>query len=310
MWSGSNQGFPEQEEGNLIQTQKEKEDQRTSHKQNDIRSTGPQVLAHLIQDFSPAPSEPCCASFCLSLYFLFLILRKSVNRRIRGRRKRRRRRRLRLVHVNINFGTTFTMKTMIFILIFSWRLEVWLTQDHPHEQQKRWSMNYLSPSSSPSVYLYLCYCCWGPKSCPTLCNLDPMDCSPPGCSVHGTSQARILEWVAISFSRRPSWPRDLCLLHWQVNSFLLSHQGTPFISTCVCVKSIQSCLTLCNRMDWILPGSSVHGILQERRLEWVAIPSSRRDLPDPGRNPAFLTSPALTGGFFTTSTTCVYIETG
>ena len=37
------------------------------------------------------------------------------------------------------------------------------------------------------------------KFCPTLCNL--MDCSPPGSSVHGISQARILEWVAISSSR-------------------------------------------------------------------------------------------------------------
>ena len=35
-----------------------------------------------------------------------------------------------------------------------------------------------------------------------------MDCSPPGFSVRGISQARILEWVAISFSRRSSWPRD------------------------------------------------------------------------------------------------------
>ena len=38
--------------------------------------------------------------------------------------------------------------------------------------------------------------------CPTLCN--PMDCSPPGSSVHGISQARILEWVSISFSRGSS----------------------------------------------------------------------------------------------------------
>ena len=37
------------------------------------------------------------------------------------------------------------------------------------------------------------------QSCPTLCN--PMDCDPPGFSVYGISQARILEWVAISFSR-------------------------------------------------------------------------------------------------------------
>ena len=37
---------------------------------------------------------------------------------------------------------------------------------------------------------------------------DLMDCSPPGSSVLGISQARILEWVAISFSRGSSWPRD------------------------------------------------------------------------------------------------------
>ena len=41
---------------------------------------------------------------------------------------------------------------------------------------------------------------------PALCN--PMDCSPPGSSVHGILQARILEWVAISFSRGSSWPWD------------------------------------------------------------------------------------------------------
>ena len=44
------------------------------------------------------------------------------------------------------------------------------------------------------------------QSCPTLCN--PMDCSPPGSSVHGILQTRILEWVAISFSRGSSQPRD------------------------------------------------------------------------------------------------------
>ena len=44
------------------------------------------------------------------------------------------------------------------------------------------------------------------QSCPTLCN--PVDCSPPGSSIHGILQARILEWVAISFSRGSSWPRD------------------------------------------------------------------------------------------------------
>ena len=41
------------------------------------------------------------------------------------------------------------------------------------------------------------------QSCPTVCN--PMDCSPPGSSVHGILQARILEWVAIFFSNACKW---------------------------------------------------------------------------------------------------------
>ena len=44
------------------------------------------------------------------------------------------------------------------------------------------------------------------QSCPTLC--DTMDCSPSGSSVHGILQARILEWVAVPFSRGSSQPRD------------------------------------------------------------------------------------------------------
>ena len=44
------------------------------------------------------------------------------------------------------------------------------------------------------------------QSCPTLC--DHKDYSPPGSSVHGISQARILEWIAISFSKGSSQPRD------------------------------------------------------------------------------------------------------
>ena len=47
---------------------------------------------------------------------------------------------------------------------------------------------------------------WVTQSCLTLC--DPKDYSPPGSSVHGIFQARIPEWVAISFSRASSWPRD------------------------------------------------------------------------------------------------------
>ena len=57
-----------------------------------------------------------------------------------------------------------------------------------------------------------------PQSCPTLC--DPMDSSRPGSPIPGILQARILEWVAISFS-----------------------------NTCMHAKSPQSCLTLCDPMD-------------------------------------------------------------
>ena len=49
----------------------------------------------------------------------------------------------------------------------------------------------------------------------------------------------------------------------------------PFIYKYICVKSLQSCLTFCNPMNCSFPGSSVHGILQIRILEWVAIVFSR-----------------------------------
>ena len=49
------------------------------------------------------------------------------------------------------------------------------------------------------------------KSCVWLC-CSPMDCNPPGSSVHGIAQARILEWVSISFFRGSSWPRTpICI---------------------------------------------------------------------------------------------------
>ena len=68
-----------------------------------------------------------------------------------------------------------------------------------------------------------CYCWLVTKSCPTLC--DPMDCSPPDSSVHEISQARILEWVAVSFSRGSSFlvllyhyidPRLRCQMHFMI----------------------------------------------------------------------------------------------
>ena len=61
--------------------------------------------------------------------------------------------------------------------------------------------------------------CMQAQSCPSFC--DPMDCSPPGSSIHGILHARILEWVAICYSRGSSEPRDRnriscrqILYHW------------------------------------------------------------------------------------------------
>ena len=115
-------------------------------------------------------------------------------------------------------------------------------------------------------------------------------------------QARILEWVAIPFSRGSSQPRDgtqvsriasrlltvtkshSCDLHGLQPPRLLHPWDSPgkntgvgchFLFQCMRVKSesevTQSCPTLSDTMDYSLPGSSIHGILRASVLEWVAI---------------------------------------
>ena len=74
------------------------------------------------------------------------------------------------------------------------------------------------------------------------------------------------------------------------------------VCVCVCAKLLQSCLTLCVHMDCSPPGSSVHGVLQARILEWVATlffggSSQTKD------EPASVLSCALAGEFFTTNAT-------
>ena len=83
-------------------------------------------------------------------------------------------------------------------------------------------MQFWFPAAAAAAKLLL--------SCLTLCY--PIDCSPPGSSVPGILQARILEWVAI-----------------------------PFSNACMHAKALQSCLTLYDPMDSSPPGSSVHRIL-------------------------------------------------
>ena len=68
------------------------------------------------------------------------------------------------------------------------------------------------------------YCCrLVTKSCLTLCN--PMDCSSPGSSIYRISQAAILEWVAISFSRGSFWPKGRTLVSC-IGRWVLYHWAT------------------------------------------------------------------------------------
>ena len=149
------------------------------------------------------------------------------------------------------------------------------------------------------------YLCSVSQQCLTLC--DPLDCSLPGSSVHGIFQARILEWVAISFSRGSSQPRDWthvscisCIAggfftHWAIGEAQQdekeAQEGRDICihimnSCCLQQKLTQHCkaIIMCTRsvmfdsydpMDCSLPGSSVHGISQARILEWFAISFSR-----------------------------------
>ena len=115
------------------------------------------------------------------------------------------------------------------------------------------------------------------QCCPTLC--DPMNCSPPGSSVHGILQERIVEWVAMPFSRGPSQSKEqtsTSCFSWIADRFFyqLSHQGRP------------------------------------RILEWVVYPFSRGS--SWSRNQIGIS--CIAGGFFTSLATreahiCIYIYT-
>ena len=134
--------------------------------------------------------------------------------------------------------------------------------------------------------------------CLTLC--DSMDSRPPDTTVHGISQARILEWLAISFPRGSSQPRNwICishiggwiLYHWFTSeaSLMMPHAKSllfihtwerNFSSIVACVhhylerckraKLLLSRLTLCNPMGCRPSGSFVPGVLQAIILEWPA----------------------------------------
>ena len=111
------------------------------------------------------------------------------------------------------------------------------------------------------------------QSCPTLC--DPMDCSPPGSSIYGIFQARILEWVAMSFSRGTSWPRDWtrvsCIVgrHFIIWATLASIKPHPLVSHTwpkTVILSIQNLLGIASKWYFLLTGCLDVRIIKPRVL--------------------------------------------
>ena len=98
-------------------------------------------------------------------------------------------------------GNSFCVGVLVY------RYDLLWTLTHMSRESKE-NIEYIKSPHSNVLYMtfYLCLYTKLLQSCPTLC--DPMDPSPPGFSVHGILQARILECVAMPSSRGSFWPRD------------------------------------------------------------------------------------------------------
>ena len=109
-------------------------------------------------------------------------------------------------------------KSSSFTILFIIRIDVKRNKMSSHMRVDTQNVWYV-------ICIWIRCCCLVTKPCPIL--LWALDCSSPGSSVHGISQARILECVAISFSRGSSWPRvEPGSLALQVGSLPLIHQGS------------------------------------------------------------------------------------
>ena len=119
---------------------------------------------------------------------------------------------------------------------------------------------------------------------------DPMNCSPPGSSVHGIFQARILEWVAISSSRESSWPRDQTQVSRVVGrrfttwvtreiKIITCSQSFTFFNVFYCFKQRRQWQPSCSCLEYPRDGgawwAAVYGVAQSRtRLVWLGSSSS------------------------------------
>ena len=113
-------------------------------------------------------------------------------------------------------------------------LDDWGTIDYRGVKRLLDSVKDPADTKTKFVMLPLYMRAMSPQSCPTLCN--PMGCIPPGSSVRGILQARILEWVATSSSRGSSGPRDhtrisyvSCTGSWVLITSATSHMFVNFL---------------------------------------------------------------------------------
>ena len=133
--------------------------------------------------------------------------------------------------------------------------------------------SHLLPLPQSTLLLKNIHVCLVTQSCPTFC--DPMDCSPPGSSVHGDPPGKntgvgchaLLQEIFPTQGLNPGLPNCMWIL------YQLSHKGRPLKNSSLHVES-ESCSVM---SDSLKPhGLQFHGILQARILEWVAIPFSKR----------------------------------
>ena len=188
----------------------------------------------------------------------------------------------------------------------------------PHRQQPtRLPHPWDSPGKNTGVGCHFLLQCWKVKSesevaqsC--LTPSDPMDCTPPGSSVHGICQVRIVEWGAIAFSEPGqslinfidfflsetalifvifsidfvSHLSDLCSNSYYYFFLMLQFSSVQFSSV------TQSCPTLCNPMNRSTPGLPVHHQLLEfiqtqiHRVSDAIQPSHPLPSPSPASNPS------------------------
>ena len=107
------------------------------------------------------------------------------------------------------------------------------------------------------------------QSCPTLC--DPTDCSPPGFSVHGILQARILEWIAIPFSRGTSQPRNRTLVSCVAGRFFtVWATGTPF-RYMICKYFFPFCRLTFHSVDCFFAIQKLSSLISSHRLMFFSV---------------------------------------